>query len=153
MTAMRIGIATDHGGFALKEDLLARLRAAGHPVIDFGAHALMPEDDYPDFVLPLARAVATGEVERGIGICGSGVGAAICANKIRGVRAALVHDHFAAHQGVEDDHMNVLCLGARIIGPELSWDVVVAFLDARPSHAERHLRRLAKVARLEQVSR
>jgi ribose 5-phosphate isomerase B len=149
---LSVGIATDHGGFALKEDLVARLRTAGHTLIDFGAHALMPDDDYPDFVVPLARAVAAGEVERGIAICGSGVGAAVSANKVRGVRAALVHDHFTARQGVEDDHMNVLCLGGRIIGPELAWDVVGAFLDARPSSAERHLRRLKKVARLEQVA-
>ncbi len=152
MTAMRIGIATDHGGFALKEDLVARLRAAGRTIIDFGARALVPDDDYPDFVVPLARAVAAGEVERGIAICGSGVGASVCANKVDGVRAALVHDHFSAHQGVEDDHMNVLCLGARTIGAELAWDVVGEFLDARPSSAERHLRRLEKVARLEQVA-
>ncbi|MEO8879096.1 MAG: RpiB/LacA/LacB family sugar-phosphate isomerase [Gemmatimonadaceae bacterium] len=149
---MRVGIATDHGGFAMKEDLVERLRAAGHTVIDFGAYALMPEDDYPDFVVPLARAVAAGEVERGIAICGSGVGAAMCATKVRGVRAAIVHDHFSAHQGVEDDHMNVLCLGARIIGHELAWDVVVEFLEARPSSEERHLRRLGKVARLEQAT-
>ncbi len=152
MMAMAIGIATDHGGFALKEDLVERLRAAGHTVIDFGAHALMPEDDYPDFVMPLARAVAAGEVERGIAICGSGVGASVSANKVRGVRAALVHDHFSAHQGVEDDHMNVLCLGARTTGREVAWDVVVEFLDARPSSDERHLRRLGKVARLEQAA-
>ncbi|MEP6496304.1 MAG: RpiB/LacA/LacB family sugar-phosphate isomerase [bacterium] len=149
---MRIGIATDHGGFALKEDLVERLGAAGHTIIDFGAYALMPDDDYPDFVVPLARAVAAGEVERGIAICGSGVGASVCANKVRGVRAALVHDHFSAHQSVEDDHMNVLCLGARTIGPELAWDVVGEFLDARPSSAERHLRRLEKVARLEHLA-
>ncbi|MEO7962579.1 MAG: RpiB/LacA/LacB family sugar-phosphate isomerase [Gemmatimonadaceae bacterium] len=149
---MRIGIATDHGGFALKEELAARLRVAAHTVIDFGARSLVADDDYPDFIVPLARAVAAGDVERGIAICGSGVGACVCANKVLGVRAALVHDHFSAHQGVEDDHMNVLCLGARIIGAELAWDVVVEFLEARPSSAERHLRRLEKVGRLEQVA-
>ncbi len=152
MTAMRIGIATDHGGFALKEELVTRLRDAGHMIIDFGAHALTLDDDYPDFVVGLARAVAAGEVERGIALCGSGVGASVCANKVHGVRAALVHDHFSAHQGVEDDHMNVLCLGARVIGPELAWDIVVEFLSARTSNAERHLRRIAKVVRLEQVA-
>lgn len=152
MTTLRIGIATDHGGFALKDDLVARLRAAGYTIIDFGAHALIPDDDYPDYVVPLARAVAAGELERGIAICGSGVGASVCANKIRGVRAALIHDHFSAHQSVEDDHMNVLCLGARVIGAELAWDVVLEFLDARPSSDKRHLRRLEIVARLEQVA-
>jgi ribose 5-phosphate isomerase B len=146
---MHIGIATDHGGFALKEDLAERLRSAGHIVVDFGATSLVADDDYPDFVVPLARAVAAGQVGRGIAICGSGVGASVCANKIRGVRAALVHDHFSAHQGVEDDHMNVLCLGARIIGPELAWEVVQAYLAAEPSTAERHLRRLQKVAQLD----
>ena len=108
---MRIGIATDHGGFGLKEDLAARLRAAGHELTDFGAHSLNPGDDFPDFVIPLARAVAAGTVERGVAVCGSGVGASVCANKIPGVRAALVSDHFTARQGVEDDHMNIICLG------------------------------------------
>jgi ribose 5-phosphate isomerase B len=101
---MRVGIATDHGGFGLKEDLLAHLREAGHEVVDVGAHRLNPGDDYPDFVIPLARAVAAGKVERGVAVCGSGVGAAVCANKIPGVRAGLIHDHFSAQQGVEDDH-------------------------------------------------
>src|SRR6266478_7308970 len=99
---MRVGIATDHGGFTLKEELLVRLRAAGHEVVDFGAHSLNPGDDYPDFVIPLAEAVAAGKVERGIAVCGSGVGASVCANKIPGVRAGLVSDHFSARQGVED---------------------------------------------------
>src|SRR5262245_54277721 len=146
---MRVGIATDHGGFGLKEELLTRLRAAGHEVVDFGAHALEAADDYPDFVVPLARAVAAGTVERGVAVCGSGVGAAVCANKIAGVRAALIHDHFSARQGVEDDHMNVLCMGGRTVGPEVAWELVLAFLAARPSEAERHLRRLGKVAALE----
>jgi ribose 5-phosphate isomerase B len=99
---MRIGIATDHGGFGLKEDLLARLRAAGHEVLDFGAHSLNSGDDYPDFVVPLARSVAAGEVERGVAVCGSGVGASICVNKIQGVHAGLILDHFSARQGVEE---------------------------------------------------
>ena len=150
---MRLGIATDHGGFELERVIAARLRAAGHEVVDFGAHALDPGDDYPDFVVPLARAVAAGEVERGVAVCGSGVGAAVCANKIAGVRAALIHDHFSARQGVEDDHMNVLCMGGRTVGPEVAWELVLAFLAARPSDAERHLRRLAKVAALEQDGR
>ena len=146
---MRVGIATDHGGFALKEEIAAKLRATGHEVVDFGAHAPNPDDDYPDFVVPLARAVAGGEVERGVAICGSGVGAAVCANKVPGVRAALIQDHFSARQGVEDDHMNVLCMGGRTVGPALAWDFVQIFLGARFSQAERHLRRLAKVAALE----
>jgi ribose 5-phosphate isomerase B len=146
---MRVGIATDHGGFSLKEDLAARLRAAGHEVADFGAHALNEGDDYPDFVTPLGRAVAAGTVERGVAVCGSGVGASVCANKVRGVRAALVEDHFSARQGVEDDHMNIICMGARTMGPLLAWDLVQTFLAAEFSQAERHLRRLAKVAALE----
>src|ERR1044071_1618537 len=146
---MRIGIATDHGGFGLKEALLARLRAAGHEVLDFGAHSLNSGDDYPDFVIPLARSVAAGEVERAVAVCGSGVGASVCANKVPGARACLITDHFSARQGVEDDHMNIICLGGRITGPMLAWDLVEAFLAAAFSQAERHLRRLGKVAALE----
>ena len=146
---MRVGIATDHGGFSLKEELLARLRGAGHEIVDFGAKALVAADDYPDFVIPLARAVAAGTVERGVAICGSGVGASVCANKVPGVRACMVEDHFSARQGVEDDHMNVLCLGGRVVGPEVAWDLVETFLAAEFSQVERHLRRLGKVAALE----
>jgi ribose 5-phosphate isomerase B len=149
---MRIGIATDHGAFSLKEDLLRRLKAAGHEVVDFGAYSLAPGDDYPDFVIPLARAVSAGKVERGIAVCGSGVGAAVCANKIPGVRAGLIGDHFSAHQGVEDDHMNVLCMGGRTVGPEIAWELVETYLAAEFSQAERHLRRLSKVAALEEVT-
>lgn len=146
---MRIGIATDHGGFELKEKLMARLLAAGHEIVDYGANELNPADDYPDFVIPLARAVADGKVERGVAVCGSGVGASICANKVRGVRACLIEDNFSARQGVEDDNMNLLCLGGRIEGPELAWDLVQTFLKAKFSGAPRHVRRLAKVAALE----
>jgi ribose 5-phosphate isomerase B len=146
---MHIGICTDHGGFELKNQLVQKLRAAGHEVTDFGAFTLNPQDDYPDFVIPLARAVAAGKAALGVAVCGSGVGAAVCANKIAGVRAALIEDHFSARQGVEDDHMNVICLGGRIVGPELAWDLVEAFLTAEFSQAERHLRRLGKVAALE----
>lgn len=146
---MNVGLCTDHGGFELKNQLAGKLRAAGHEVTDFGAFSLNPQDDYPDFVIPLARAVAEGKVMRGVAVCGSGVGAAVCANKITGVRAALIEDHFSARQGVEDDHMNIICLGGRIVGPELAWDLVEAFLAAEFSLAERHLRRLAKVAALE----
>jgi ribose 5-phosphate isomerase B len=146
---MRLGIATDHGGFDLKEELLTHLRAAGHEVIDFGAHNLDPADDYPDFIVPLARAVAEGVVDRGVAVCGSGVGASVCANKIPGVRAGLVSDHFSARQGVEDDHMNIICMGGRTTGPYAAWDILEAFLAAEFSQAPRHLRRLAKVASLE----
>jgi ribose 5-phosphate isomerase B len=146
---MRVGIATDHGGFALKEDLVAQLRAAGHDVADFGAEALHPGDDYPDFVIPLARAVAAGTVHRGVAVCGSGVGASICANKVPGARACLIHDHFSAKQGVEDDHMNILCVGGRTVGPGVAWDLVRTFLAADFSQDPRHLRRLSKVASLE----
>ena len=146
---MRIGIATDHGGFALKEELVANLRKAGYEVVDYGAAALTPADDYPDFVIPLAQAVAIGKVERGVAICGSGVGASVCANKIPGVRAGLIHDHFSARQGVEDDHMNIICMGGRTVGPAVAWDLVETFLAAAFSQAERHLRRLGKIASLE----
>ncbi len=146
---MRVGIATDHGGFSLKEELVQQLRAAGHEVVDFGAHRLNEGDDYPDYVLPLAQAVAAEEVDRGVAICGSGVGASVCANKIRGIRAALIHDHFSARQGVEDDHMNILCMGGRTVGPAVAWDLVQTFLAAEFSQAQRHLRRLSKVASLE----
>ena len=146
---MRVGIATDHGGFWLKEELMARLREASHEVVDFGAHSLDSGDDYPDFVIPLARSVAAGQVDRGVAVCGSGVGASVCANKIQGVRAGLIFDHFSARQGVEDDHMNIICMGGRAVGPSVAWDLVQAFLAAEFSQAERHLRRLGKVASLE----
>ena len=146
---MRVAIATDHGGFELKEELIAQLRASGHEVIDFGAYELSQGDDYPDFVIPLAQAVVSGNVDRGVAVCGSGVGASVCANKIPGIRAALIHDHFSARQGVEDDHLNVLCMGGRTVGPAVAWDLVKTFLAAEPSQAQRHLRRLGKVASLE----
>jgi ribose 5-phosphate isomerase B len=146
---MRVGIATDHGGFALKEELVAQLQAAGYEIIDFGANRLNPDDDYPDFVVPLGRAVAAGQVERGVAICGSGVGASVCVNKIRGVRAGVIHDHFSARQGVEDDHMNILCMGGRTVGAAVAWDLVHTFLKAEFSDAERHLRRLSKITSLE----
>jgi ribose 5-phosphate isomerase B len=149
---MRIGIATDHGGFELKEQLVAKLKSAGHEVTDFGARQLQSDDDYPDFVIPLGRAVAERKVERGVAVCGSGVGASVCANKVKGVRACLIEDHFSARQGVEDDDLNLICLGGRIEGPELAWDLVQTFLAARFSGAERHRRRLAKVAALEHSS-
>jgi ribose 5-phosphate isomerase B len=146
---MRVGIATDHGGFSLKEELIVELRTAGHEVVDFGARVLNSDDDYPDTVIPLARAVAAGEITRGIAICGSGVGASVCANKVPGVRAGLIHDHFSARQGVEDDDMNVICMGGRTVGPAVAWDLVQTFLACEFSGAERHRRRLHKVASLE----
>ena len=146
---MLVGIAADHGGFGLKADLVAQLRAAGHDVVDFGADKLSPDDDYRDFVVPLAEAVAAGTVERGVAVCGSGVGASICANKVPGVRAGLINDHFSAGQGVEDDHMNIICIGGRTVGPGVAWDLVQTFLAAEFSQAPRHLRRLSKVASLE----
>lgn len=146
---MRIGIAADHAGFDLKEKLAARLRGAGHEVTDFGAYELKQDDDYPDFVIPLGRAVAAGKVDRGVAVCGSGVGASVCANKVRGVRACLIEDLFSAKQGVEDDDLNVICLGGRIEGTELAWDLVQTFLTARFSQAPRHVRRLGKMAALE----
>jgi ribose 5-phosphate isomerase B len=148
---MRVGIAADHGGFVLKGELVTALRASGYEVVDFGAHDLTPEDDYPDFVVPLARAVVDGDVERGVAVCGSGVGACVVANKVPGVRAALIHDVFSAHQGVEDDNINIICLGGRVLGYSLAWDLVQTFLGARFSGAERHRRRLAKMAALEKI--
>ncbi len=146
---MQIGIAADHGGFALKVLIAESLRGAGHEVVDFGAYQLTLDDDYPDFVTPLARAVAAMEVERGVALCGSGVGASIAANKVCGVRAALIHDVFSARQGVEDDDMNVFCLGGKVIGSALAMELVTTFLTARFSNAPRHRRRLAKVQALE----
>lgn len=146
---MKIGIAADHGGFELKEVLASFLRAQHYDVQDFGAFGLDPTDDYPDMVVPLARAVAAGEVTRGIAVCGSGVGASIAANKVTGVRAALIHDYFSAHQGVEDDDMNLLCLGGRVTGSEMAKELVLAFLKANYIGGERHRRRLDKVHRLE----
>jgi len=146
---MRVGIAADHGGFELKEQVAEVLRAAEYEVVDFGARSPIPTDDSLDFIVPLAKAVSTGEVERGVALCGSGVGACVAANKIRGVRAALITDVFSAHQGVEDDDMNMICLGGRVTGHALAWDLIHAFLNARFIGAERHRRRLAKIAALE----
>ncbi len=145
---MRIRIAADHGGFTLKGEVTDSLRGSGHEVVDFGAHQLTSGDDYPDFIIPLARAIAAGEVERGVALCGSGVGASIASNKVPGVRAGLIHDVFSAHQGVEDDDMNVFCLGGKVIGSALAWEVIETFLAARFSGAPRHKRRMAKVQAL-----
>lgn len=146
---MKIGICSDHGGFALKEIIHPFLIKLGHEVKDYGAFTFDEKDDYPDFVVPLAKAVAAGEVVRGIAICGSGVGAAIAANKVAGARAALIQDYFSAHQGVEDDDMNMICLGGRVTGFASAEELVQAFLKAEFTNAERHLRRLQKVKLLE----
>lgn len=149
---MRVGIAADHGGYELKADMIKRLRDAGHEVTDFGADRMAEGDDYPDYVFPLAQAVAQSRVERGIAICGSGVGACIAANKVPGIRAALIVDEFAAHQGVEDDNMNLMCLGGRVVGHELAWDLIKAFLSAEFVDIERHRRRLDKIETFERQS-
>ena len=145
----RVGLAADHGGFELKQELIRRLLDAGLVVADFGNLLPDPGDDYPDYVIPLAHAVAAGKVDRGVAVCGSGVGATIAVNKVPGVRGCLVTDPFSARQGVEDDAMNVLCLGGRTVGPELAWELVKIFLAAEVGDAERHLRRQGKVASLE----
>jgi ribose 5-phosphate isomerase B len=145
----RIGVAADHGGFELMQHLSGKLRESGHDVIEFGDRQPDQNDDYPDFVVPLAEAVARGELERGVAICGSGVGASVAANKVPGVRACLIHETFSAHQGVEDDDLNMICLGGLVVGHALAWELVQTFLAARFSGAERHCRRLAKIADLE----
>ncbi|HVN20583.1 MAG TPA: RpiB/LacA/LacB family sugar-phosphate isomerase [Dongiaceae bacterium] len=142
---MKVGIAADHGGYEMKQKLYILIGARGYEVLDFGNLVYDGGDDYPDFAIPLARAVAAGVVDRGILLCGSGVGASIAANKIDGARAAICHDDFSARQGVEDDDMNILCLGGRTTGIAVAWDCVKSFLDAKFSPAERHVRRLAKV--------
>src|SRR5204863_8122857 len=135
----------DHGGFSLKEIILPFLIRKGYEVVDYGAFKLNDQDDYPDYVIPLAHAIAAGEVQRGIAICGSGVGACVAANKVAGVRAALVNDHFSAHQGVEDDDMNLICLGGRVTGFANAEELITTFLRAAFTGAERHLRRLQKI--------
>ena len=146
---MRIAVGADHAGYPMKAPILESLEAQGHVVVDVGAHTLEPADDYPDFAFALARMVAAAEVERGVLVCGSGVGASVAANKVRGVRASVCHDTYSAHQGVEHDDMNVLCLGARIVGEELAKDLAAAFVSARFNDEERHRRRLDKVLAFE----
>jgi ribose 5-phosphate isomerase B len=143
-----MALGADHGGFSLKNELSARLRER-HEILDLGAYTFDPGDDYPDFAEAVAREVASGQAERGILICGSGVGACIAANKVPGIRACLCHDVYSAHQGVEHDDMNILCLGARVIGLELAAELAMAFLNARFSGEERHWRRLKKVLAME----
>jgi RpiB/LacA/LacB family sugar-phosphate isomerase len=146
---MKVGVGADHGGFEMKQQLAKLLATEGHQVVDFGNKIYDSNDDYPDFAIPLARAVASGEVERGILVCGSGVGASVAANKVGGARAALCHDDFSARQGVEDDNLNILCFGGRTMGIAVAWDCAKNFLGAKFSGAERHRRRLAKVTQLE----
>ena len=145
----KIGICADHGGFELKERIISFLKENHFELIDFGAKELNNGDDFPDYVIPLAKSVAAGEVFRGIAICGSGVGACIAANKVSGVRAALIVDYFSAHQGVEDDDMNLICLGGRVTGYASAEELVLAFLNAEFIGAERHVRRLEKRQKLE----
>jgi ribose 5-phosphate isomerase B len=145
--AMIVALAADHGGYRLKDFIAERLRAEGHEVIDLGAHGPEPSD-YPDFARAVGEALAAGRAGRGILVCGSGIGACMAANRMPGIRAGLCHDTFSAHQGVEDDDMNVLCLGERVVGCELAWEIVTLFLRARFSNAERHRRRLSKLSAL-----
>jgi len=142
---MKVAVGADHAGFPLKDRMMDVIRGAGHDVVDCGAEKLIPGDDYPDYAERVATTIRDRRAERGVLICGSGVGASVAANKFNGIRAALCHDTFSAHQGVEDDSMNILCLGARVVGPALAEELVVTFLRARFSEAERHARRLAKV--------
>ena len=146
---MPIAIAADHAGFHMKESLVQLLELAGYKVVDIGAHKLDLSDDYPDFAKAAALAIVSGKVERGILVCGSGVGACVAANKVRGVRAGMCHDTYSAHQGVEHDDMNLLCLGARVVGVELARELVLAFAQAQFTGEARHLRRLAKVNAME----
>jgi len=145
---LRVAIGADHGGFDLKQQLVIRLKDA-YDVVDMGASSFNADDDYPDFVVPVTTAVISGDVEKGIIICGSGVGACIAANKVTGIRAGICHDTYSAHQGVEHDDMNVLCLGARIVGVEIATELVVSFIEAGFSAEERHQRRLNKVLEIE----
>jgi len=147
---MKIALACDHGGYPLKNNIKDCVIAAGHSVIDLGTNNT-ESVDYPDYAEKLGVSITKGDAERGILICGSGVGASIAANKIKGIYAAVCHDTYSAHQGVEHDNMNVLCLGARVIGPELAKELVVAFLSAQFSNGERHVRRVNKVYKIEKA--
>lgn len=150
---MKIALGTDHGGFPLKDRMVATIERAGHQVVDCGAAAMDSADDYPVFAERVAVAVQSGTADRGLVLCGSGVGASVAANKVHGIRAALCHDTFSAHQGVEDDDMNVLCIGARVVGPSLAAELVETFLRAKFSGAERHRRRLEMVRAIETSGR
>jgi ribose 5-phosphate isomerase B len=148
---MRICVAADHGGYPLNEVVIAELRASGHEVEDLGTHDGAQADDYPDYALALGSRVQKGQAEIGILICGSGVGASVAANKLRGVRAALCGDTYSAHQSREHDDCNVLCLGARVVGRELALEIMRAFVGARFTNEERHRRRLAKIRAIEEA--
>ena len=147
---MRIAVAADHAGVPLNETIIAELQRMGHEVVDLGTHDAKQPDDYPDYAAALAREIVEGRCERGVLICGSGVGASVAANKVRGIRAGLAHDTYSAHQGVEHDDMNVLCLGARIVGRALALELVRAYAAAQFTGEDRHRRRLAKIAAIEQ---
>jgi len=146
---LKIGIAADHAGFELKKYLIERLHANGYEVVDFGNTQLDFNDDYPDYVVPLAKAIVNKNVTHGIAVCGSGVGACIVANKISGIRACLIHERFSAKQGVEDDDMNMICLGGRVVDNALAWELTEIFINAKYTGAERHERRLAKMRTIE----
>lgn len=149
---MRIAFAADHAGWPLRWRVIAELTALGHELVDCGPKEAVPGDDYPDHAAAVGRAITAGRAERGVLVCGSGVGAAIAANKLAGIRACMCHDSFSARQGVEDDDMNILCLGARVIGEELAAELLRDFLGARFSGAERHRRRVEKIVALERTS-
>ena len=146
---MKIAVAADHAGYVLKQTVVDDIRVAGHEVIDLGTHDPRQPDDYPDFARLACEAMRRGQAQRAIIVCGSGVGVSVAANKFPGIRAGMCHDHYSAHQGVEHDDMNVLCLGARIIGAELAREIVQTFLAATFSGEERHMRRLTKVREIE----
>ena len=147
---MRIALGADHAGFPLKTEVVRFLEKEGHQIVDLGTHSTEPVD-YPDYAKAVGQAVQQGQVERGILVCGSGVGACVAANKLRGIRAALCHDTYTAHQGVEHDDVNVLCLGGRVVGPSLAFDILKAWLGARFSQGERHRRRVEKIVELEKI--
>jgi ribose 5-phosphate isomerase B len=149
---MRVGVAADHEGYELKEQILGALDQTNFEITDYGANALNPGDDYPDFVIPLAKAVASNKMNRGIAICGSGIGACIASNKVRNVRAGLIHDVFSSRQGVEDDDMNIICMGARLVSFSFALELVQCFLQTKFSGEERFKRRLAKIAELDEMA-
>lgn len=147
---MRVAVACDHGGFSIKFTVIDAILNNGHEVIDFGTDNGEISVDFPDYVYRVGDAIQRGVADRGIVICGSGVGASVAANKMKGIIAGLCHDHYSAHQGVEHDHMNVLCMGARVIGPAIAEELTVAFLNAKEEHAERFDRRMEKVKKIEE---
>ncbi len=147
---MRIGIAVDHGGYFLKAPIIELINGLGLRVYDFGADILRTDDDFPDYVIPMCRSISHNEIDRGVAICGSGVGACIAANKVRGVQAALISEIYSSHQGVEDDDMNVICIGARVVGEELAKELVERFLFSQFKQEERFLRRTAKIRKIEE---